>query len=329
MKKNIVFTTLALIIALSLSARASALKPEHVAKDAKWVLHFDNDTFKASQFGVFLQDNNNLPEKTMKRQLEKMAEQFGFDPWQDFAALVIYGTDLLSPFQTVSLFYGNFDNALIEKTLQEKEDLQKVEYAGHKLFGIKAGMRNRARRGHEKAPSKRLEPRRNWVSLHSKNIIVFGRSEESVKKAMDVIDGREVSILRDDHLIVGARATEGSFLFVRADLADGNAMVRSNPVLNTVDFVDIVIAEQNGAMNGNFVFKAEDADKAAAIAVGIEGMIAFGTLSATQNPVLSLIAESSKVSVADDMVVVAFSTEIADLSKLVLDAITARMGRGF
>src|SRR5438045_962599 len=84
---KIVLPILTLILPLALSSVASPLQKEHVAADAKWLVHLDVDKLRSTAVGDYVIN------QVLGPKLGDLTRQFDFDlDWTKIRSLTAYGT---------------------------------------------------------------------------------------------------------------------------------------------------------------------------------------------------------------------------------------------
>ena len=240
-----------------------------VSGDAIWAMHLDAETFRTSTLGKLMLQENQDAESL--KQLKAFEEMFGMDPQTDLHAVTAYGAGI-EPEASVILVNGKLNPA---KLVQKVKTMPAYQLAKHG---------NREIHSWENEGEGAAE--RVYGVILDRNSAIIGQTLKSVKKAIDVADGKQKNLsqggINTKPLSVG-----GVMMAVTADLS--NVDLSANPMLaaNNVSAKSVTIQVRES--EGNFSIKAavkqnsaQEAEQSLTLLNGMLGMVMMQTQQ--QNP---------------------------------------------
>jgi hypothetical protein len=199
-------SSLALVLAAAL-ARPAAAEPASLAvvpADAVWMMHLDMDAARESTVVRRMHDRA----MTMHPQLEAMITMAkamtGMDPRKDVHDVTVYGLDT-DKRNAVMVVRAKANRQLLEKMVEKARDHRTMEHGGRTLHS----WTHRGRKGDKGYTV--------VGAFQADDRMVFARSADAVKMALDVLDGKRGSY-REGPLAGGIKA--GSILVARAAAVD-------------------------------------------------------------------------------------------------------------
>jgi hypothetical protein len=172
---------LALAGALAFTAPASPFQRAQVAADPAWVIHLDCDALRPTLIGKFVLDELNKPEADQK--MSDFKTMFSFDPRTQLHSLTLYSSSS-SESDAVLLLKADFDAEHLASLARSAGEYQSSDHNGHVIHSWVD----------EKKHGKDGEPKRNYASIHGDHLVILSQKQESVAKALDVLDKKAPSL---------------------------------------------------------------------------------------------------------------------------------------
>lgn len=185
--KRLCLSTIAIVFLLGPPAAAEPLQPAHVSKDAKWILHWDFDTMRASTYG---DDFEATWGKTpwMKSGWNWMQKRYGIQQG-DLHGATMYG-DSYREHRGTLVLYADFDRQKIVEVIESQPGFKTAKYLGYTLYTWNV-------EGKGKAYEKDAEKKRAMTvtaAFHSPTVALMSSDEVQVKSALDRMNGRQPNI---------------------------------------------------------------------------------------------------------------------------------------
>ena len=301
--RNRILPALLCILLIYASVPAGSLDKKEVAADAKWVLHLDLDAFRDSQLGTLVLDKIH---STHQDQIDAMKELLGLDLTADIHSLTGYGTDADEK-TAVALFHGSFDKEKMLALLKLNEHHTTMDYNDHTIHLWAEDKSNKAQAG----------------TFITGDLIAISQSEESVKKAIDVVNTKVASLdsNRQTPLFSLTDRPGRPILLLAVDslseLTDDDTKAA---VLKNSKMLAVLAAEDDGQLSLSIELVTENTEAATQIEQIIRGMIAFATLEAKKKPALEKILSNLSLMRTDNLLNLNFSYPSADLFELLQSA---------
>lgn len=271
------------------SVLAEPLVKEHVDQNAKWLLHIDFDQFRASRFGQFL-----INDVIVKQVEAAKAQGNSFLSNMDVVkiisqvhSLTAYGTS----FETGE----NLDGVLL---LQVEPETRKI------LEGAAAGLLLQD----DGTLTKTNEEGLVLYSLHDQffaspqnnGTILFSKSKANIKKAAGLLVGKGKNLAHSKTFTDFPPIKDSFILLAVAEGFQDNLPIPPQAkVLKQADGARIVLGERNSNVFLNLALKAKDSEVVTQIQQVVEGIVALGTLSQSENKELQQLVQSVKVVATD------------------------------
>ena len=126
MKKAILLIVLILLTLFFLGElRASTLQKSIIPADADWVIHFDAEKFRATQFGDYLLNEEDI--FGLGKKNARFHDHYKIDILNDITGVTIYGFGKDED-NTVVCLRGNFDMPYLLGLLEEEESHKEIQY---------------------------------------------------------------------------------------------------------------------------------------------------------------------------------------------------------
>ena len=275
---------LAVTILLSLATlgQAATLDPTTVSGDAKWVVHLDVDALRAS---IVVQ--NAAQEFVEKCPIAEVAvpmiagsrSLIGMDPTEDLYGITLYGTRIGKE-EGVLIVFADVNQRLLVEKVKLAHEYESTSYGSHELHS----WTHKDKRGERPVTG----------AFYKDKAIVFSGSQNEVKAALDVLDGKKPALTCE---VLAAEAPAGTTLIARAV---GIAKVPAAPKLaREIDSVSVITGENDGQSFLQVKVVAKSDDVAEQMGTVAEGIRALGLLHAVNNPQDKELVDGMKVNVAD------------------------------
>ena len=270
--RNFVHTFPLALVCLAIPAVSSggAFDARNVPTKAKWVAHLDFDRFVATATAdaivTRIEDGPNAVA------YDTIKSIFRIDPLTDIHDVTLYGTDREDT-NAVVIFDLSYRHSLLDTFLR----------SSHNHLGMAHGKHIVHRFDSEKNRAGRIEYETGYACLYDAHTIVYTKSPEQARAALDVLDHKveslekgvdELGVPRDAAFFLAALDLE-----VLVDPADKNTAFLKNArrLMLTLDERDDVLSCHLGVT-------AVSAEVAAQLTQIASGLIAFGTLNAQKDP---------------------------------------------
>lgn len=289
MKMKLALSAL-LATSLSMACFAGPLVKANVDQNAKWLLHIDFDQFRTSKLGQFL--INDVIVKQVNA--AKAQDDSGFLTNMDVVkiigqlhSLTAYGTS----FETEDKFSGVL-------LLQVEPETRKI------LEGAAAGLLLNG----DGTLTKTNEEGYTYYSLKDQvfasplenGTILFSPSKDRIKHAASVIAGKSKNLTHSKSFSDFPAVSDNFiFLAVAEGFQDNLPIPPEAKVLKQADGARIVLGEKKGDVFLNIALKAKDSEVVTQIRQVVEGIIALGSLSQSENKELQDLIQSIKVTATE------------------------------
>lgn len=225
----VVVSSLALLLAVAV-ARPAAAEPASLAvvpADAVWMMHLDMDAARDSTVVRRMHDRAMKMHPQLEAMMAMAKAMTGMDPRTDVDDVTVYGLDT-DKRNAVMVVRAKANRQLLEKMVEKARDHRTMEHAGRTLHSWM----------HRGRKSDKAEP--VVGGFHADDRMLFARSADAVKMALDVLDGKKGSY-KEGPLAGGIKA--GSILVARAAAVDPNTKC---PVLRQGRGFRVAAGEHDG-----------------------------------------------------------------------------------
>ncbi|MEX0670237.1 MAG: hypothetical protein WD060_07260 [Pirellulales bacterium] len=242
-------------------APAAPLDLASVPAKAQWVMHLDMDAARDST----VMERAWQRAVTMHPHAEQMmrmgAGMMGMDPRKDLRDITAYGLDT-DKRNGAMIVRAKANRAMLEKMVEKAPGHETMEHREYKLHAwTHKGWKGR---GGEKVVG----------AFFRDDVMVFARTPDMVKAALDVLDGNAKSAAGDSPL--GGRVRPGSILVARASAVDPDTKC---PVLRQGRAFRVAIGESAGQSfyRAKLEMKSDEAaDQAEDVVEGMESLARLG-----------------------------------------------------
>lgn len=270
-----------------LAASGSPFQLKDVAADPAWVVHADCDRLRPTAIGQFILSQVEQPDAQAK--LAAFQSIFSFDLRTQLHGLTLYSSSG-EPADGILLVYADFDAERLTTLAKAAKQSESTTYKRHVIYNWIDENKEKKEGG---------EPR-IYASLQGRRI-VFGRREESVAKALDVLDGRTANMSARTAFAQLGAADDDSFLEAGARKPDFANADPSAAVLKLSKVVVLQLGQNQGQVNGMLSLEANNEQVAGQMEAIGQGLIALLKLqqnkpeSAKLANALSLKQEGNRV----------------------------------
>jgi len=279
-----------LATSLSTASFAGPLAKANVDQNAKWLLHMDFDQLRNSKLGQFLIND------VIVKQLNavKAEDDSGFLTNMDIVkiigqlhSLTAYGTS----FETGD----KFDGVLLLQVEPETRKILEGAAAGLLLNGD-----GTLTKTNEEGHLYYALADKFFASPQDNGAILFSPSKDTIKHASAVIAGKGKNLSHSKSFSDFPAVNENFiFLAVAEGFQDNLQIPPEAKVLKQADGARIVLGEQKGSVFLNIALKAKDSEIVTQIRQVVEGIIALGSLSQSENKELQDLIQSIKVTATE------------------------------
>jgi hypothetical protein len=305
----------ALLCAVPLAA--APLDLATVSADAQWLMHFDMDAARDSVVVKRAWERMQKMHPHAGGMMDMAAKMTGMDPRKDLRDVTAWGVDT-DKRNGVMVVRGKVNRELLEKMVAKAPDHETMEHRKHTLHAwTHKGWRGRG-------------GQRVVGAFHRDDVLVFGRSSEKVKAALDVLDGAAAAVGGDGPLT--GRVRPGSILVARAAAVDPDTRC---PVLKQGRAFRVALGETAGKSFYRARLQMESPAAAEAVEDVVEGFTALGRLRWGDDADAIGLVNAVQADVAGDTCTITWDGDAERVAKVVERAMEewrkrhrGRWGRG-
>ena len=263
-------------------AVAGPLVPERVARDSKWVLHLDGESFLKTQVGQYIADN--MIEKEFGNFNQELKKNFGTEiAWRNAKSVTAYGFEFKPNGQPNGVVIVEGEIGLTEtldkvwkkqqdQSIATAADLEVVEEGGNRTY---------------------IWKRDQYGTSVGKNLFALARTKEELARAKAVFTGKEPSLAKPTAL------TSAGVLPVIEVLTpqglEGAALSGPVALLKRCNDGHLILGEKSEDLCLNVQLSAANSNVASQIRQVVQGIISLGMLGGDANPDLQKLASSAAV----------------------------------
>ena len=296
---------LLLVLLLPLGANAGPLNREHVAADAKWLIHLDLDAFRETQLGTLV--TREFLDAQVAKVTRGLKDQFDIDfDWKQIHAVTAYGLDFKQPekMNGVVLIQSDLDVVTALDTILERfagqdpqaAPFQRVQQQPFAIYSNKDGIVGGA---------------------IGKGVFALARRREQIEQARQIFTGQVASLKSAKSAAPVPATTTGGFLTVSvldAALAGAN-LPQQVRVLKDAQGAQVVAGEKADKIFVSAALETKDSSVASQIQQALQGAVALAMLSDLKDQDLKQLAESVKVSGRENTVMLDLQVPVEMLSR--------------
>ncbi len=260
MKKTLCrLTIMAGCVLLGLSSYARPLQRADVGADPAWLVHLDFDGLRSTTIGAYIQTEMNKPEAQAK--LAAFQALFSFDLRTQLHGVTLYGPTT-SPKDAVVLVYVDADPNRLITLAQAAKDAQNTTYKQHTIY---SWVDEKAHHG---------STHRIYAAMKGARVI-FGQREDSVGRALDVLDGASSSLAASQVFPQLGATGDTSYIEAAARKLDFAASNPNAAMLRLSKLIRFQLAEAQQQVSATLTLEADDEEVAANMASIGNGLISL------------------------------------------------------
>lgn len=293
----------AVALGLTLGLQAGPLNPSQVSAEARWVVHFDLDAFRASKLGSF------VFKQFVDPKLQE-APQPGGDVKLDYGALIrqigavtAYGTDfqkksgqgvviISAKTNTVTILEG-----LAAAVLLDKPDgpVKKSQEKPYPIYELKSDA---------------------VAAAPGEGVILLAKTKAQVEQAAEIILSGKASLQTSNPFSALPAAPAGAFFTaVATSFGEVSGLPAQAKVLQTAEAGRLSLGEAGDKLFLGLNLRAKTAETSTQIRQVVEGLVALLSLSDSSDPDLATLIKGIKVSSTDQLVTVRADFPLDDALK--------------
>ncbi len=296
------FAVLALTCPAVAPLAAAPLDLAAVPADAKWVMHLDMDAARASTV------MERAMAKAMKMHphaggmMDMVAKMSGMDPRTDLKDATAYGPDTDKK-NGVLIVRGKANREFLTRMVEKAPDHKTMTHEGHTMH---AWTHKRGRHGGTVVGA-----------FYKDDVMVFSRTEEATKAALDVLDGRKPSTPAESPL--SGRVRPGSIVVARAAAIDPNTKC---PVLRKGDGYRVALGEEEGKVFYRARLDMQSAEAAGEVRDVVKGLTSLASLRWGSEEAVMGLVKTMKMDVEGNTCSIAWDASADDVWSVVDKAMT-------
>lgn len=270
------FTLFLLTAIIAASCFAGPVKKRHIPADAKWVAHFNLDSFLSSELWNTLKTDITPKQE---KDLKTLKDISGINPLEDIAGVTVYGTDSVDDNALVVL-YGNFDSEKMTSLLELSDDYSKSEIDGTVI--------------HHWTDQK--DGKKKVGAFTGRNQLVISGNEASVANFLSLKAGKVNSIAKAKDCAISKLIDSAgdAMMIVAADKLDELAQEKKDDViLQNSSFLAMLSGEKDGNMYFDARLTASNEESAEQIEQIYSGFKALALLKTGKEPETSAFIKSA------------------------------------
>lgn len=219
---------IALAAAIAAPARAERLDLERVPADAVWLMHADMDAARESTVMRRMYERIVSKHPEVENMMGMAAGLAGMDPRKDLHDVTVYGLDTDKK-NAVMIVHADANRGFLEKMVEKARDHQTMKHRDYVLHAWS----HKGWKGHRGG--------KVVGAFFKDDMMVFARSADRVKTALDVLEGKAEPAGPKSPL--AGRTRPGSILVARASKVDPDTKC---PVLRQGEGFRVAMGESEG-----------------------------------------------------------------------------------
>jgi hypothetical protein len=280
---------------------AGPLAKQHVGQDAKWLVHIDFDQLRTSKLGQFVIKDvliKKVDEVKVEAKTSFLTNMDVMKIISQLHSLTAYGTT-----------FETFDGVLL---LQVEPETRKI------LEGAAAGLLLKEdgtlTKTNEDGSILYSLQDQYFASPQENGVILFGPSKAAIKRVAAVMAGKSKNLTRSKTFSDFPAVSDNFILLAVAEgFQDHLPIPPQAQVLRQADGARVVLGEKAGNLFVGLALKAKDSEVLKQIQQVVEGIVALGSLSQSENKELQEFIQSIKVTATDKMLSVTAAYSVDSL----------------
>ena len=263
-------------------AVAGPLVQERVARDSKWVLHLDGESFLKTQVGQYVADN--MIEKEFGSFNLELKKNFGTEiAWRNAKSITAYGFEFKPNGQPNGVVIVEGEIGLtetLEKVWKKQQDqsiattadLEVVDEGGNRTY---------------------IWKRDQYGTVVGKNLFALARTKEELARAKAVFTGKEPSLAKPATL--KDASVQPVLEVLTPQGLDGAMLSGPAALLKRCNDGHLILGEKRDDVCLNVQLSASNTNVANQIRQVVQGIISLGVLGGDGDPNLQKLATSASV----------------------------------
>jgi hypothetical protein len=285
---------------------AGPLVLSDVASDAKWVFHFDWESYKSTDMHMYVKTMPAREKKAAK--MAEAAEMLGFNPLEDIDSVTAYG-DTFEREEGVMIVKGQFAPDKAIALMQKAQSYSTKAYGKYTIHSWSMQHHHRQKKGS--------------CVFYDARTAVLSKDSASLISALEVLNAQEPSLMTSSDGIVVPELSKDVFVMAYASKMEMGQHPKA-AVLKNVNAITIAAAESDGVMAVEVDLDASSADEAVLIQNAAAGMLSLGMLRAKDDPAMTELMQAMAVRAEDNTVKLSFHKNSDELLAVMMEQIANR-----
>lgn len=280
------------LIGLSSLTWAGSINPNVIDSDAKWFFHLNNERLNESELlKVF------KPEIEKKIKNAKELQLIGFNPLTDLNSVTMYGNSYQRT-GSVLILDGQFNSNEILTLAKEQFKNQSSDYRGYQILFWGQGVKS------------------VYVAFYDNTKIVFARDLDTLKKAVDVMDGTAKNISQSENTLLDNAYGN----IVTARVVDFNPKIKKpmkSKLFKNITEMTYNSGEEGSQMSSQLSLKGADLEVSSLLKDMVTGLKALLLLTADQQKVINTFLKPIQINQDGESVNISLKTETDELINMI------------
>ena len=254
MKK--LMTMCGMVAAMTGGTMAVPLNQGHVAADAKWVLHVDVDSLKATQVGQILMQRLTSGQENNK--LNALAAMLGTDLRKDLSGVTLFSVSDREE-DGVVVLNGHFNTTQLDTLVKANKDYSETKVNGVTLREWTDEKKNK----------------KSYGAILSDKTIVMSGSDMAIKAALTAIGGSGPSLAVKKNSALDLDGANSAVVIAAADMANIKSKKPNAQTFKQAKSGAASVSEQGADMVGHVTLQTDSVENAQHMADAVRGIIAL------------------------------------------------------
>lgn len=280
-----------LMLLVSVPAWGAPLDASRLPQNAKWVVHVDLDAVTDTELAKQARQNRPAIVNQVRQWVQN---QYGIDPREDLHSLTAF-SDSYESHTGAMILHAEYDQNKVREELKNKENVKTASWGDHTLYTVhRKGLLQDANTSRPASNKPREET--FTIILVDGETAVFASTPDRAKAVVKLLKGESPS-LKEDSKLLADRPEQVIAYGAAVDLNTIQQREGIYPVLRQMERIVWVLGEENGKVVDKLTVTAQSEEVAKQVKTALEGMIAFGKISAADSESLTKLAEGTDVKV--------------------------------
>lgn len=270
---------------LATAAPAAELNPAHLPSDAKWVIHVDYEALSDSGLMQKLRERNPMLVKMVR---DRLVEQYGIDLPEDLRSATLFSRDYRKYTGTVIL-QAKYDAAKVEAKLKKAQKYSVTQWQDHDLHTVTLSKEKSG----DNDPSGDQEM---TVVMIDDDTLLLASSVPNAQETLKLLAGESPSLEGQKSPLLADSAKQAWIYGAAIDLSNISKHDVSMPVLSQHEKIVWAVGKRNDKLFEEATFTAQSEPVAQKMQTVLEGMVAYGELSANDSKPLTELYRDIEIS---------------------------------